>query len=74
MKKNKNSFEEQLKSLEKILLDLDNNDISVEDALKKYEEGIRLYRQCHDIIKDAELKVFFFFKDVESGGTNADEF
>ncbi len=74
MKKNKNSFEEQLKSLEKILLDLDNNDISVEDALKKYEEGIRLYRQCHDIIKDAELKVQMINKDVESGGTNADEF
>lgn len=74
MKKNKNSFEELMKSLDKTILELDKNDISVEDALKKYEDGIRLYRQCHDIIKEAELKVQIINKDIDSGGSNTDEF
>lgn len=73
MKKNKNSFEELMKSLEKIILDMDKNDISVEDSLKKYEEGIRLYRQCHDIIRDAELKVDIINDYTKSGGSNTDE-
>jgi len=35
---------------------------------KKYEEGIRIYKQCHDIINSAELKIKVLNDDNCDGG------
>ena len=39
-------FEEALKKLEKIVEDLERGDLSLDEALKKYQEGIELSRLC----------------------------
>ncbi|CCV64650.1 putative Exodeoxyribonuclease 7, small subunit [Alteracholeplasma palmae J233] len=48
------SFEEQLKQLETVVKELENKDISLDDAIKKYKEGIELSKVCYEKIKQAE--------------------
>ena len=50
-------FEKALERLEKIVEDLEAGNISLEDALKKYEEGVRLSRSCQEKLTQAEKKI-----------------
>ena len=42
------TFEDKLEKLEKLSNDIKRNDISLEDALKDFEEGIKLAREIID--------------------------
>jgi len=55
-KKNLN-FEDSLAKLEGIVDALEDNDVSLEDSVKKFEEGINLVKDCQKQLKEAELKV-----------------
>lgn len=46
-------FEEALKKLEKIVEELESGKLSLDDSLKKYEEGVRLSRFCHKTLQAA---------------------
>ena len=50
-------FEEALKKLEKIVADLEKGNLSLAEALKKYQEGIELSRMCSQRLEDAKKKV-----------------
>jgi exodeoxyribonuclease VII small subunit len=50
-------FEEALKKLEKIVEDLEKGDLSLDEALKKYQEGIELSRNCAQKLESAKKKV-----------------
>lgn len=50
-------FEKAMEKLEKIVEDLETGNLSLEDALKKYEEGVKLSRVCQDRLTSAEKKV-----------------
>lgn len=50
-------FEAALKELEKIVATLEKGDLSLDTALKHFERGIALTRQCQTALKQAELKV-----------------
>ncbi|MBI4357774.1 MAG: exodeoxyribonuclease VII small subunit [Candidatus Omnitrophica bacterium] len=50
-------FEKALERLEKIVEDLENGNMPLEDALKKYEEGVKLSRLCTQKISQAESKI-----------------
>lgn len=52
--KKEKSFEEALAKLEKIVLDLEEGELSLEEALKKFEEGIELSRFCTQKLTQAE--------------------
>jgi exodeoxyribonuclease VII small subunit len=58
-------FEKALAELEDIVATLEKGDLSLDAALKHFERGIALTRQCQASLKDAELKVE---KLVEKGG------
>ena len=45
VEKNEPDFENTLKQLEAIVSRLENNELSLEDALKDFEEGIKLAQQ-----------------------------
>ena len=55
-KKNK-SIEAKLIELEKILEDLESGKLELDDALKKFEQGIKLSRDCQKTLEQAELKI-----------------
>jgi exodeoxyribonuclease VII small subunit len=55
-------FEEALKKLEKIVTDLENGSLSLDEALEKYEEGIRLSKVCAKKLEAAKKKVEILLK------------
>lgn len=56
-------FEETLKKLEKIVQDLEKGDLSLDEALKKYEEGIELTRLCSQRLENAKKKIDVLVKN-----------
>ncbi|MBI4394601.1 MAG: exodeoxyribonuclease VII small subunit [Candidatus Omnitrophica bacterium] len=50
-------FEKALERLEKIVEDLESGNMPLEDALKKYEEGVKLSRLCAQKLTQAESKI-----------------
>jgi len=65
-KKDTVNFESSLKKLEQIVAKLEDGDISLEDSVKSFEEGISLVKECQKQLSSAELKVK---KLLESGDT-----
>ena len=56
-KKDTVNFETSLQKLEKIIEKLEDGDISLEDSVKSFEEGIGLVKECQKQLSQAELKV-----------------
>ena len=56
-KKDTVNFETSLEKLDKIIEKLEDGDISLEDSVKSFEEGIGLVKDCQQQLSQAELKV-----------------
>ena len=56
-KKNTQGIESRLTELEKILEELESGDLELDQALKKFEQGVKLSRECQKTLEDAELKI-----------------
>lgn len=51
------SLEQSLKRLEEIATLLDRGELSIDEQLKIYEEGMLLAQHCREYLEQAELKV-----------------
>ncbi len=51
------SFEQQLAALEVIVLELEEGQIGLADALARYEQGIKLLKQCYQTLEGAERRI-----------------
>ena len=56
------AFENALERLEKIVNNLENGELSLEEALKAYEEGVRMADICSKRLTEAEKKVEVLMK------------
>ena len=59
----KNNFESNLERLKEIVDTLDDNEITLDQSLKLFEEGIKLYRKCNDTIDKAEQKISILIEE-----------
>lgn len=59
-------FDEALNRLEEIVRELERGNISLEEALSLYEEGIRLVKFCSKKLSEIERRIEVLTKD-ESG-------
>lgn len=50
-------FEKALAELERLVEQLEQGDIGLEQALQHFERGIELTRACQDVLQNAEQKV-----------------
>lgn len=50
-------FEQQLASLEAVVESLEAGELSLEESLKSFEQGIAMARDCQAALKKAEQKV-----------------
>ncbi|MFO1429009.1 MAG: exodeoxyribonuclease VII small subunit [Candidatus Competibacteraceae bacterium] len=50
-------FEQSLRELEQIVLEMEQGELSLEDSLKYFERGIELTRSCQATLRLAEQKV-----------------
>lgn len=53
----KKSFETLLKELEQVVKDLENKEIQLDDAVKKYQLGLELSKACYQMLEEAEKLV-----------------
>ena len=51
------SFEDSLARLEEIAAELEEGSVGLEDALKRYEEGISLLRRCNGLLGNAQRRI-----------------
>ncbi len=65
------SFEAALKRLEEIVRSLESGEAPLDDAIKLYEEGDRLKRQCEARLRDAQMRIeqIQFDRDGQASGT-----
>ena len=56
-------FEKSMSRLEEIVQSLEKGDLSLEDSLKIFEEGIKLSQVCMSTLDDAEKKVEILKKE-----------
>ena len=50
-------FEKKLNRLEEIVHKMEKGELALEESLKLFEEGIKLSRECHTQLNEAEVKV-----------------
>lgn len=63
------SFEQAFRALEEAVARLEEPDLSLDEAMRVYETGIRMARRCEELLAAAELKV----KKLDSEGQPASD-
>lgn len=58
----KDNFEESMKSLENIVTELENGNLNLDESVKKFEEGMKIAKQCNTILENAEKKITILLK------------
>ena len=61
----KENFETSLMNLEKIVAELQSGQLSLEDSLERYKNGIDLIKHCNKLIDKAEKEVVKLTKDFK---------
>lgn len=56
-------FEKSLKQLETLVEKLEKGDLSLDESLKHFEEGVKLTRDCQQALKLAEQKISVLSKE-----------
>jgi len=56
-KDQKKTIEESLTELERLVEELENGDLELDQALKKFEQGVKLSRECQKTLEEAEMKI-----------------
>jgi exodeoxyribonuclease VII small subunit len=51
------NFEEMMKKLEEIVVDLESGQMPLDESLKKYEEGVKFLRLCRKRLDETKRKV-----------------
>lgn len=58
-------FEKNLEQLENIVAALEEGGLSLDDSLKRFEEGVRLWRACEKALGAAEKKIEMLTKNAQ---------
>ncbi|MBE9828320.1 exodeoxyribonuclease VII small subunit [Campylobacter concisus] len=57
MEQKEQSFEEKLALADKILNDLNKDDVSLENSIKLHEQGKKLLNEAREILENAKLSI-----------------
>jgi exodeoxyribonuclease VII small subunit len=67
------TFEGVLKALESVVERLESGDLSLEESLQCFEQGVRNAAQCRKLLQDVETRVELLLKD-QSGELTVEPF
>ncbi len=56
-------FEKSLKQLEDLVEKLEKGELTLEESLKNFEQGIKLTRECRSALEKAEQKISVLTKE-----------
>ncbi|HXF59692.1 MAG TPA: exodeoxyribonuclease VII small subunit [Candidatus Saccharimonadales bacterium] len=51
------SFETMMKRLEELVHKMERGDLSLDESIRSFEEGIRLVKQCTSVLGEAEKRI-----------------
>ena len=51
------NFEKNMSDLENIVTELEKGDLNLDESISKFEEGIKISKQCNKILENAEKKI-----------------
>lgn len=71
----KASFEETIKQLELIANELEKGDLNLDESVSKFEQGMKLSKDCSEILENAEKRISILIKKddvVEEENFNVD--
>ena len=60
-------LEEALERLDKIVKDMEEGGLKLEEAIRLFEEGMELVRLCNQRLDTAELKINQLYSPLEPG-------
>lgn len=63
MTKKEDKFEENMKELEKIAIELESGDLDLDASVAKFEEGMKLSKKCSETLEKAERKITMLIKN-----------
>lgn len=66
--KNEKSIEEAFQELNNLLVKMDNEEVSLEDSFKLYQEGVQLVRYCNEKIDKVEKQLIILNEAGEENG------
>jgi exodeoxyribonuclease VII small subunit len=73
MGKTVKSFEAAISRLEEIVETLESGELSLEESIKIFEEGVGLTRTCSRQLEEAEQKVSTLLAEAEGTAGGADD-
>ena len=56
------SFEEMMQALENISSELESGKLTLDESVKKFEEGMEISKECSKILENAEKKITILTK------------
>jgi exodeoxyribonuclease VII small subunit len=62
----KKSFEQSLKQLEQIVNEMESGELPLEQAIRKFEEGIELSKFCAQKLEETERKITLLMQTGEA--------
>lgn len=71
--KSEKTFEESLNQLEKIAQDIEKGGLSLEEAISQFEKGIKLSKECSEILDKAEKRINILIQS-ENGELKEEDF
>ena len=71
---NNKSFEEMMQSLEQIANELESGNLSLDDSVKKFEQGMEISKECSKILENAEKKITILTKDSNQDNITEENF
>ena len=58
----KTSFEDNMKKLEEIAVELERGNLDLDTSVSKFEEGMKLSKECSEMLEKAEKKITMLIK------------
>ena len=55
-------FEENMEELEKVVAELEKGDLNLDDSVSRFEQGIKISKECSKILEEAEKKITILVK------------
>ena len=67
-------FEKKIDRLEQIVSQMEKGQLGLDQSLKLFEEGVKLSRECHQKISEAEMQVKVLLSVDEEGNPVTKDF
>jgi len=65
IKMKEEDFETKMQALEKIVSDLEKGDLNLDESVKKFEEGMKISKECSKMLEKTEKRITILLNDED---------